>query len=241
MKRKVIIKKIQGRSGFMRKEIPLFFSNALQRHIESNLHLYETLSQKAHGLRHAAVALTIVEVDETSTDEFISSCKVDRRDAALILTRRSFSLKNHAGQWALPGGRIDRGESPEDTALRELSEEVGLNLDRKDILGRLDDFATRSGFVMTPVVLWGGPGARLTPNPAEVSSLHRISLREFLRPDAPLLEEYSESLHPVLYMPVGSGWIAAPTAALLYQFREMALLGKETRVAHYEQPYFAWS
>ncbi|MBW2085929.1 MAG: CoA pyrophosphatase [Deltaproteobacteria bacterium] len=145
------------------------------------------------------------------------------------------------GQWAFPGGRMDAGESPEDTALRELAEEVGLKLRHDRVIGRLDDFTTRSGFTVTPVVVWGGPGVDLTPNPAEVESIHRIPIAEFLRNDAPILEEIPESRNPVLLMPVGNSWIAAPTAALIYQFREVAILGKNTRVAHYEQPFFAWN
>jgi 8-oxo-dGTP pyrophosphatase MutT (NUDIX family) len=161
-------------------------------------------------------------------------------DAALILTRRSSRLKHHAGQWAIPGGRLEEGETPEETALRELEEEVALRLPQERIMGRLDDFATRSGFIMTPIVIWGGLEAQLMPNPEEVRSVHRIPIREFLRPDAPILEDVSHSPHPILYMPVGNSWIASPTAALLYQFREVAILGNETRVAHFEQPMFAW-
>jgi 8-oxo-dGTP pyrophosphatase MutT (NUDIX family) len=149
-------------------------------------------------------------------------------------------LKHHAGQWAIPGGHLEAGETPEQAALRELDEEVALPLPRDRILGRLDDFVTRSGFVMTPIVIWGGATVSLEPNPEEVRSVHRIPIREFLRPDAPMLEEVSHSPHPILYMPVGCSWIASPTAALLYQFREVAILGNQTRVAHFEQPMFAW-
>jgi hypothetical protein len=98
-----------------------------------------------------------------------------------------------------------------------------------------------SGFIITPVVIWGGSGVDLTPNPAEVKSLHRIPIAEFMREDAPILQKIPESMNPVLLMPVGVTWIAAPTAAMIYQFREVAILGKGTRVAHYEQPCFAWS
>jgi ADP-ribose pyrophosphatase YjhB (NUDIX family) len=140
----------------------------------------------------------------------------------------------------LPGGSLDAGEEPEDTALREMHEEVGFQLDRSSVLGHLDDFVTRSGFVITPVVVWGGPNVALVPNPEEVASVHRIPIQEFLRDDAPLLEEIPESEQPVLRMPVGDSWIAAPTAAILYQFREVAVLGRATRVAHFEQPLFAW-
>ena len=80
---------------------------------------------------------------------------------------------------------MDPGETPEQTALRELSEEVGLALDSCRVLGRLDDFTTRSGFVISPVVVWGGQAAELSPNPAEVAAIHRIPVKEFMRPDAP--------------------------------------------------------
>lgn len=159
--------------------------------------------------------------------------------AALILTRRSSLLRDHAGQWALPGGRIDEGETPEETALREMDEEVGLLLGADAVIGRLDDFVTRSGYVITPVVVWAGPGRELARNPAEVESIHRIPIDEFMRADAPLLESIPESDRPVLRMPVGDSWIAAPTAALLYQFREVCIAGRATRVAHFDQPLFA--
>ena len=107
-------------------------------------------------------------------------------------------------------------------------------------MGTLDDFTTRSGFVITPVVIWGDDRVDLIPSPAEVASIHRIPLTEFLRADAPVIRESPESGAPLLLMPVGNTCIAAPTAAMLYQFREVALLGKSTRVAHYEQPAFAW-
>lgn len=160
--------------------------------------------------------------------------------AALLLTRRARHLRNHAGQWALPGGRIEPGETPELAALRELHEEVGLSLDAETVLGRLDDFVTRSGFVITPVVVWAGEARELRPNPDEVASTHRIPLREFMRSDAPMLEATEHSTHPVLRMPVGESWIAAPTAAFLYQFRELCIAGRATRVAHFDQPQFAW-
>ena len=156
------------------------------------------------------------------------------------MTRRAECLSSHAGQWALPGGGLEETESPEKAALRELGEEVGLVLGQDAVLGRLDDFTTRSGFTITPVVLWAGSGHHLTPNPAEVDSIHRIPLQEFMRKDAPLLQNIPESDEPVLLMPVGQGWIASPTGAIIYQFREVALLGKAIRVDHFEQPYFAW-
>ncbi len=192
------------------------------------------------GKRQAAVALAVVDEVFGPDVKGMPQCADRSTRAALVLTRRSGKLNNHAGQWALPGGRIDAGESAEQAALRELSEEVGLQLDKHAVLGRLDDFSTRSGYVITPVVVWAGPALELTPNPGEVASIHRIPLTEFLRADAPILETVPESTQPVLLMPIGAGWIAAPTAAFLYQFRELCLLGRATRVAHFEQPVFAW-
>jgi 8-oxo-dGTP pyrophosphatase MutT (NUDIX family) len=189
--------------------------------------------------RLAAVAVAIVEEGDGARVEGLARPVGWSREAALILTRRSARLRDHPGQWALPGGRVDAGESAEATALRELAEEVGLVLDPGAVLGRLDDYVTRSGFAITPVVIWAGAARDLVANPAEVESIHRIALREFLRADAPLLDPIADSAHPVLRMPVGDSWIAAPTAAVLYQFRELCLLGRPTRVGHFEQPLFA--
>ncbi len=94
--------------------------------------------------------------------------------AAVILTKRALDLGNHAGQWALPGGRIEAGESAEQAALRELAEEVGLQLDASAVIGRLDDYVTRSGFAITPVVVWAGAAPALVADPAEVASIHRV-------------------------------------------------------------------
>ena len=192
------------------------------------------------GTAPARAAVALVVVDAGSGADLPGLAPGPGDDAALLLTRRAAHLRQHAGQWALPGGRMDAGETPEQAALRELNEEVGLDLPPTQVLGCLDDYATRSGFVITPVVVWAGAVAALQPNPDEVASIHRIPLTEFLRADAPLLDASAHSPHPVLCMPVGDSWIAAPTAAFLYQFREVCLLGRATRVAHFDQPQFAW-
>ena len=193
-----------------------------------------------HGVRRAAVALAVIEEGHGAEAHGLERLPQWSTAPALLLTRRPATMRQHAGQWALPGGRMDEGETPEQAALRELDEEVGLRLAADAVLGRLDDYVTRSGYAITPVVVWAGGAETLTPNPEEVASVHRIPVTEFLREDAPILEPLEGSTHPVLKMPVGPNWIAAPTAALLYQFREVCVLGRPTRVAHYEQPRFAW-
>ena len=213
---------------------------SLRQQVVASLAGWDRHAPDEAGLKRAAVALTIADEGPGSALWGLQKNGHWSTQAALILTRRAASLRGHAGQWALPGGRIDEGETPEQTALRELHEEVGLLLDEADIIGRLDTFITRSGYAITPVVVWGGQARQLKPNPAEVASIHRIPVTEFLRADAPILEPLDGSEHPVLKMPVGDNWIAAPTAAMIYQFRELCLLGRPTRVHHYEQPRFAW-
>jgi 8-oxo-dGTP pyrophosphatase MutT (NUDIX family) len=208
-------------------------------HIKDNLDRFFSLAQERADLKRAAVAITIVDIDHDPALYNIPYKTSWNQNAAIILTRRASRLKRHAGQWALPGGRTDTGETPEETALRELEEEVGLRLGGNRVIGRLDDYATHSGFIITPVVVWGGIGLKLIPNRAEVESIHRIPLAEFLRDDAPILEPLPGSDHPVLMMPIGNGSIASPTAAILYQFREVAIRGESIRVAHFEQPFFA--
>jgi 8-oxo-dGTP pyrophosphatase MutT (NUDIX family) len=171
--------------------------------------------------RHSAVALCVIGSD-------------------LVITRRADTLRAHAGQYSLPGGRIDPGETPIAAALREMHEEVGLLCTEGEVAGVLDDYVTRSGFVITPVVVAGPDSADLKPNPDEVAEVYLIPVRELDQPDAPRLLEIEESDQPVIQMPMRGGWIHAPTAAVLYQFVEVVVHGRPTRVAHFEQPVWAW-
>ena len=211
--------------------------------IKANLQTFRVQAaspQAQKELRRAAVALTVTDVGPGADLPGIPHPEQWSAEPALILTRRSTKLRNHPGQWALPGGRLDADETPVEAALREMYEEVGVDLGQAHVIGMLDDFVTRSGYIMTPVVIWGGPLLQTSHSPHEVASVHRIPLAQFARQDAPMLSETSTSDAPILRMPVGDDHIAAPTAAILYQFREVCLFGRHTRVAHFEQPEFAW-
>jgi len=194
--------------------------------VRANLESHAVQVHRAEGLRSAAVALTLVAGEAG--------------DACFVLTRRAAGLRSHRGQWALPGGRVDPGESPEQAALRELAEEVGLAVGQGHVLGRLDDYPTRSGYVITPVVVWVDVDCRLEPNPEEVAAIYRVPLAELDRPDVPRLHRIPESERPVISIPLLGTNIHAPTAAILYQLREVAIWGRSTRVAQFEQPVFAW-
>ena len=161
-------------------------------------------------------------------------------DACFVLTRRAATLRSHAGQWALPGGRIDDGETAPDAARREAAEEVGLRSEPADVMAQLDDYPTRSGYVVSPVVLWPERQAPLVANVGEVESIHLIPLADLDHPDAPRLLDIPESGNPVIQMPLMGGWIHAPTAAILLQLRDVGLRGLDTRVSHFEQPTWAW-
>jgi len=202
------------------------YTKLLEEQLSSNVRYFEDIRQPLDGLRHAAVALAVYDC---------------QGEASVIVTRRSHSLREHSGQWALPGGRIDDGESPTDAALRELHEEVNLELGEESVIGTLDDYVTRSGYVITPVVVWADIDDRhLKANPDEVASIHPFTFTELSRKDSPNLETIPESDRQVLSMNYFDDVLYAPTAAMLYQFREVALSGRSTRVLDYDQPVFAW-
>ncbi|HEV7205076.1 MAG TPA: CoA pyrophosphatase [Jatrophihabitans sp.] len=159
--------------------------------------------------------------------------------ATLLITRRARGLRAHAGQWALPGGRRDAGESIEDAARRELAEETGLQVEPDAVLGCLDDYVTRSGYVMSPVVLWAPVSAAPLAGPeSEVARVHRVPIADF--DVEPEFETIPESDRPVIRLPLFGRHLHAPTAAVVHQFCEVAIRGRATRVAHYEAPVFAW-
>jgi 8-oxo-dGTP pyrophosphatase MutT (NUDIX family) len=192
--------------------------------IEANLAGFRRIPIERPGLRAASVAL----------------CPVVQRGALhLLITRRAASLRNHPGQWALPGGSRDPGEAAEETARRELREETGVEVQAADILGVLDDYVTRSGYLITPVVVWGGPaGIPMVGPESEVAHIYAIPLADLDQP-AQLLR-IPESDRPVLRLPLLAGFVYAPTAAFIYQFCQLARHGHTTRVSHFDQPVFAW-
>ena len=182
--------------------------------------------EAAPELKRAAVAIALTGTDDAS-------------ETVLLLTRRASSLRSHRAQWALPGGRCDAGETQIQSALRELREELGLALGEDAVLGLLDDYPTRSGYLITPVVVWAGAGQAIAPNPAEVAAVHPIPLRVIERADAFDFISIPQSTRRVIRFHWEERLIHAPTAAMIYQFREV-LGGRDTRVADLEQPVFAW-
>ncbi len=179
------------------------------------------------GRKAAAVAVVVLRSPDAGAD------------SGVILTKRAPRMRAHPGQWALPGGRIDAGETARVAALRELDEELGLRLDHATVLGEIDDYPTRSGYRITPVVMWLDGGLDdLAPNPSEVASVH-VATWEMLGVE-PIFLTIPESERPVIQLPMLGTRIHAPTAAVLYQFRELALFGRTTRVDGLEQPTWAW-
>jgi 8-oxo-dGTP pyrophosphatase MutT (NUDIX family) len=236
------------------------YDDDLREHLRASLGAHERRAHALDGRRHAAVAVVVVDSDAERHDgdplkagdidmSIVPgdlAAKLDGRmigvagGAAFLLCRRASRLTRHAGQWALPGGRLDESESALDAALRELDEELGLRLGPDSVLGWLDDYPTRSGYVITPVVLWGGADPALRPAADEVLAVYRIGLQA-LHDAEPRFITIPESDRPVLQLPLGNDLIHAPTAAILYQLRQVGLLGHAgERVDHLEQPVFAW-
>ena len=204
------------------------FDDTTRRNIAERCAAFARLpeSEPAPALKRAAVAIALSEAEAAGGTGF-------------LLTLRAAGLRAHSSQWALPGGRCDRGETQVQAALRELHEELGLELGEGDVLGLLDDYPTRSGYLITPVVVWVATTAAIRPNPDEVASFHRIALGDIEQHDAFSFTTIPESTRRVIRFHHRGHFIHAPTAALIYQFREV-LAGRATRVAELEQPVFAW-
>ena len=203
----------------------------LRGRIRENLTAFDAQISEHIELRQAAVALVVT--DRGSGGKY---------EPAILLTLRPLNIKRHANQYALPGGRLDDGENAEDAALRELDEELGLKLGPSCVLGRLDDYPTRSGFRIAPIVVWAGADCTIRPAASEVAEVYRIPFSELDSAAIPVFEPGIENTRPVLcadFTTLGHR-LYSPTASIIYQFREVALRGQPTRVAHFDQPKFAW-
>lgn len=201
---------------------------SLRQQLTTHLAGFETRLIDDPDLRPAAVAIVVTTASDGAP--------------AILLTLRPARMGRHSNQYALPGGKVDPGETSEQAAFRELSEELGLDLPTDALLGRLDDYPTRSGFRMSPFVLWAGPDAAITPAPEEVASVHHIPFAELDSDAIPHFAPGQTEDRPVLFsrFPALGTEMYSPTASIIYQFREVALRGQATRVAHFDQPRFAW-
>ena len=199
----------------------------LKLRISENISRFRRVEANDDGLRRAGVALVV-------------SGLADGTMADVVVTLRAQRLNRHSGQFALPGGRLDEGETAIAAALRETHEEIGLSLTEEAVLGVLDDYVSRSGFVITPVVVWAGPVQQFVPDPGEVETVYRIPLAELDEAQVPAIIADKEGGKPVMsaVFPTVGYRMFAPTAALIYQFREVCLHGRETRVGELGQPEF---
>jgi 8-oxo-dGTP pyrophosphatase MutT (NUDIX family) len=197
----------------------LLFTDELRQRVVANLAPHRPVSLHAPDARQAAVGVVLIADD------------VGR--ACFVLTRRAENLRRHRGQWALPGGRLEPGEAAVDAARREIHEEVGLALGADAVLGRLDDFVSRSQHLIAPFVFWAADAAELAVNPLEVAAAYRVPLEQLMRPENPRRQ-------PLLHFDLLDTTVYAPTAAILFQFRELALHGRHVKVSQEEQPFFAW-
>ena len=239
------------------RAVTITYDEALRERIRAHLAAHDRRVVDDPTKRHAAVAVVLVDsevgedrVDPAPVDEWIDGrpmeAGLDGRmvdvsgGAAFLLCRRASRLRSHSAQWALPGGRVDPGETAVKAALRELDEELGIGLPDAAVLGLLDDYPTRSGYVITPVVIWGGGRLDIRPAPDEVVAAYRVGLHQLLREDSPRFIAIPESPRPVVQIPLGNDLIHAPTGAVLLQLRWLGLEGRDDPVDELEQPVFAW-
>lgn len=197
--------------------------SALQRRLDQ----FDTRAAADQSLTPAAV---VIAVSAHSTSD----------EACIYITVRSASLRKHAGQLALPGGKVDAGETVAQAALRELSEELGIHLDESHVMGQLDSFQTQSGFTIAPMVVWNDTTEPMSINADEVASVYEVPFSELMSEQLARVDETQSPPMFSISPPTINHKVYSPTAAMVYQFREVLLLGKHTRVSHYAQPTFAW-
>jgi 8-oxo-dGTP pyrophosphatase MutT (NUDIX family) len=136
----------------------------------------------------------------------------------VLLTQRTAHLKAHSGQVAFPGGRAEAGDaSPEDTALRESQEEIGLARERVEVLARLPEYFTRTGYRVTPVVGLVEPPLELRPDPNEVEAVFEVPLAFLLdvRNHKRQTREYQGRTVGFYEMPYEDRYIWGATAGMI--------------------------
>ncbi|MFM2042158.1 MAG: hypothetical protein RLY86_734 [Pseudomonadota bacterium] len=144
----------------------------------------------------------------------------------VLLTQRTAHLAAHAGQISFPGGGVEPDDTgPEDTALRETEEEVGLTRERVEVLGYLDTYITRTGFRVTPVVALIRPPFILNPDPYEVAEVFEVPLPFILDPASRRREsrEYKGALRHFWVFPYQDRYIWGATAGMLVNLTDILL------------------
>lgn len=215
---------------------------ALRSRLATNLAAFDVREADPGGLRRAAVCAVITRRGQGPAPEdfHLGERGVAAEAASVLVLRRSRRGRSHRGQLGLPGGRVDAGESDLDAAMREMAEEVGIGAADVTILGRLDDYVTRSGYHIRPFVVWAEVASPHIASPGEIAHIHHVPLAELTRADSPRWLHIPQSDRPVLQLPAGDTCIHAPTAAMLLQLVEVGLRGRATRTADVEEPVFAW-
>jgi len=141
----------------------------------------------------------------------------------VLLTRRTEHLSHHPGQVSFPGGHSDPGDgSPEETAMRETEEETGIDRSHIDIIGRLDDYETRTGFRITPVVAMVSPPFDVKPDPHEVAAVFEVPLSFLLDPanHQRHAREFEGTKRQFFAMPYKDHFIWGATAGMLINLYE---------------------
>ena len=145
-------------------------------------------------------------------------------DPTVVFTQRTAHLADHAGQISFPGGRVDEGDdTPEHTALREAEEEIGLEPARVELLGRLPEYHTSTGFRVTPVVGWSEPPLAYRPDPHEVADVFEVPLAFLLDTRNHRYESavYKGRLRKYWAVPFGDRFIWGATAGMLVTFQRI--------------------
>jgi 8-oxo-dGTP pyrophosphatase MutT (NUDIX family) len=149
---------------------------------------------------------------------------VNHAEPAVVFTQRTDHLADHAGQIAFPGGRHESGDrDPESTALREAREEIGLDAARVEVLGRLPEYRTSTGYAVTPIVGWTEPPIAYTPDPHEVADVFEVPLAFLLDPRNHRYESafYRGRMRHYWAMPYGERFIWGATAGMLVTFHRL--------------------